>query len=311
MTAQELADELEVSVRTVYRDVDSLSASGVPVYSDRGPTGGYRLIEGYRTRLTGLTPDEADSIFLAGVPGPAAELGLGTVLAAAQLKLMAALPPELRSRAGRIRERFHLDAPAWFHESESPAFLAETADAVWNQRSIHVRYQRWDGQVTRTLDPLGIVLKSGTWYLVARSDDQLRTYRASRILEFQLLDDTFERPDDFDLVAYWQTWSDEFEAKMLGEQAIVRLSPWAQELLPNLFSPLATKTAMERASGPDERGWIETAIPFNSIREGQVRLMRFGPDAEVLAPPELRNLMIEGAAAMTALYHQTSESQNS
>ncbi|MEA2513935.1 MAG: hypothetical protein QOJ59_3422, partial [Thermomicrobiales bacterium] len=210
MTAQALADELEVSVRTVYRDVDSLSAAGVPVYGDRGPDGGYQLLDGYRTRLTGLTADEAESLFLAGVPGPAAELGLGTVLAAAQLKLMAALPPELRSRAGRIRERFHLDAPGWFQDAEQPPYLAAVADAVWNQKRLRVRYQRWGGEVERALDPLGLVLKGGAWYLVGAVAGQERTYRISRILELETLDERCERPEGFDLVGYWTTWSEQF-----------------------------------------------------------------------------------------------------
>ncbi len=217
MTAQELAGELEVSMRTVYRDVDSLAAAGVPVYADRGPTGGYQLVDGYRTRLTGLTAGEAESLSLAGMPGPAAELGLGSVLAAAQLKLMAALPPELRSRAGRIAERFHLDAPAWFQDADRPEHLAAVADAVWNQRRIRVRYERWRGEVARQLEPLGIVLKGGIWYLVARASEGVgdaRTYRVSRILALEVLDERFERPAGFALAEYWQTWLGQFEARV-------------------------------------------------------------------------------------------------
>ena len=140
MTATELADHLEVSVRTVYRDVESLSAAGIPVYADRGPDGGYRLLDGYRTRLTGLTSEEADTLFLAGVPDAAAELGLGAELAAAQLKLEASLAPELRERAARIRQRFHLDAPSWFRELDAVPHLAGVAAAVWSQQRVRVRY---------------------------------------------------------------------------------------------------------------------------------------------------------------------------
>src|ERR671915_509493 len=141
MTARELSRELEVSERTIYRDVDALSASGVPIYAERGPLGGVRLVEGYRTRLTGMTADEAEALFLSGLPGPAAELGLGTVVAAAQLKVLAALPPELRNRASRITERFHIDAPGWFKQAEPVPHLATLADAVWETVRVEVDYE--------------------------------------------------------------------------------------------------------------------------------------------------------------------------
>ncbi|ABD09699.1 putative transcriptional regulator [Frankia casuarinae] len=169
LTAREIADELEVSVRTVYRDLESLAEAGVPVLADRGATGGYRLLDGFRTRLTGLTSGEADSLFLAGMPAAAGELGLGTMLAAAELKLMAALPEQLRERAGRVRERFHLDAPGWFRATEDTPLLTEVAAAVWEQRRVRVTYRRWRAprEIIRHLEPLGVVLKGGTWYLVA------------------------------------------------------------------------------------------------------------------------------------------------
>src|SRR4051794_31930932 len=196
MTARELADELEVSVRTVYRDVESLGSAGVPIYADRGPAGGYQLLDGYRTRLTGLTGDEAGTLFLAGMPGPAAELGLGSVLAAAELKLRASLPGELADRADRIRERFHLDAPGWFRNSEATPYLATVADAVWQGRMVAVRYRRWKvpREVSRTLSPLGVVLKAGRWYLVAGSGERVTAYRVVNILHAELLAEPATRP---------------------------------------------------------------------------------------------------------------------
>ncbi len=181
LTAAQLAAALEVSVRTVYRDVEALHAAGVPLYGEAGHAGGYRLVEGYRTRLTGLTENEAESLFLTGLPGPAHELGLGSEVAAAWLKLTASLPPELRDRATRIQQRFHLDAPGWYAEPDATPALAAAADAVWRERRIHVHYHRWrePADVVRTLDPYGLVLKAGRWYLVAAST-RISTYGSRR-----------------------------------------------------------------------------------------------------------------------------------
>jgi predicted DNA-binding transcriptional regulator YafY len=302
MSAQDLAEELEVSLRTVYRDVESLGAAGVPVYGERGRGGGYRLVDGYRTRLTGLTGAEAESLFLAGLPGPAAELGLGTVLAAAELKLLAALPPELRSRAGRIRERFHLDTPGWLRDMERPVYLAAVADAVWNQRALRVRYRRWGGEVERRLEPLGVVLKGGVWYLVARVSGQARAYRVSRILELETLEERFERPEGFDLAGFWRGWTEQFPARLYRSEATVRLSPRGVELLPHLFDPLVARAARERAGPPGEDGWVTMVMPTESIKHAHHDLLRLGAEAEVLAPRELRERMAETAAGLMEIY---------
>lgn len=302
MTAQELAGEVDVSVRTVYRDVEALGAAGVPIYADRGPAGGYQLLDGYRTRLTGLTTDEAESLFLAGIPGPAAELGLGTVLSAAQLKLLAALPPELRSRAGRIRERFYLDAPGWFHDGDKTPYLAAVADAVWNQRRLLVRYRRWSGEVSRTLEPLGVVLKAGLWYLAARASGQVRTYRVSRILDLETLDGRFERPDDFDLAQFWRSWSERFEDSVYRAEAVVRLSPRALGRKLMLLSPAVARAAQASAGPPDADGWVEVVLPIESIEHAVVDLLKLGADAEVVAPPELRQRMAETVDALASIY---------
>src|SRR6478735_6101216 len=169
LTAAELARDLEVSIRTIHRDVEELSAAGVPIYAERGPQGGVRLVDGYRTRLTGMTADEAEALFLSGLPGPAAELGLGTVVAAARLKVLAALPTELRARASRLVERFHLDASGWFQADEPVPYLAVLSEAVWEGQRVAIEYDRGE-VVRRILDPLGLVLKAGTWYLVAVSE---------------------------------------------------------------------------------------------------------------------------------------------
>ncbi len=224
LTAGELADELEVSVRTIHRDVDALSAAGVPIFAERGPHGGIRLVDGYRTRLTGMTADEAEAVFLSGLPGPAAELGLGTVVAAARLKVLAALPAELRSRASRLVERFHLDAAGWFQAGEPVPHLGTVAEAVWEGQALRIEYRRERMPVARDLGPLGVVLKGGVWYLVATSDGQIRTYRVSRIVSAAPLGHAFERPAGFDLAAYWAESSAAYERDSPRIAVVVRVA---------------------------------------------------------------------------------------
>ncbi|MDQ3467960.1 MAG: YafY family transcriptional regulator [Chloroflexota bacterium] len=304
MTAEDLAAELEVSVRTIYRDIDSLSAAGIPVYAMRGRAGGYRMLDGYRTHLTGLTSDEAATLFLSGVPGAAAELGLGSLLAAAQLKLLAALPPTLRDRADRSRERFHLDSPGWFHDSEQPPFLIAIAQAVWRQLPLAVRYRRWGGEVKRRLEPLGLVLKGGAWYLVARADTQVRTYRVSRVLEVTTLDDRFERPLDFDLVGYWETWSRDFQRRLHRDEATVRFSPRAISRLAYVFGSTVAREMVAGASVVDADAWTTMTLPIESIDHAPSTILQFGTDAEVVAPPALRELMAKITGALFAVYQR-------
>lgn len=307
MTAQELSDELEVSVRTVYRDVEALSAAGVPLYADRGPAGGYQLVDGYRTRLTGLTTDQAESLFLVGMPGPAAALGLGTELAAAELKLLAALPSELRTRAERMRERFHLDAPGWFREAEDVPHLASLADAVWNQRRIRARYRRWRAprEVERVWDPLGVVLKAGVWYFVARraDDGEVRAYKVAHLLDVDVLPERFERPPAFTLAAYWDEWTHRFEAGLIRGEAQVRISARGLELLQHVLGGPAMVQAARVAAGPAEAdGWVRTRIPVEHLRKAHGDFLGLGAEVEVLGPPELRTMIADTIAVLAPRY---------
>ena len=304
MTAGQLAAELEVSERTIHRDLAALSAAGVPVYAEPGRYGGCQLVEGYRTRLTGLNVDEAEALFLAGAPGPTAELGLGTVLAAAQLKVLAVLPPELRSRAVRVQQRFHLDAPAWFRDPDEVPHLADVAAALWADRRLDVRYARPDRVVRRVLDPLGLVLKAGVWYLVARNRGHVRTYRVSRLRSVEPRPELFVRPDGFDLTAYWAASSVQFEEQMLRIEVTARLSPTGVAMLRRVLEPAAGRAAQaavaEADTDPD--GWVRLLMPMESFDVAYHELLRLGADVEVLEPVELRQRLVATAHAMSQRY---------
>jgi predicted DNA-binding transcriptional regulator YafY len=305
LTAEQLAETLEVSVRTIYRDVQSLHAAGIPLYGDAGQGGGYQLLDGYRTRLTGLTAAEAEALSLTGLPAAAAELGLGTMLAAAQLKLQAALPAELRERAQRVQERFHLDAPGWYQDGDWSPHLAAVADAVWNQRPIEVRYRRWASptDVTRTLEPYGVVLKTGKWYLVARSGGgQFRTYRVNQILGLATRSGRFERTASFDLPAYWASSVTDFRARLHRDEATIRLSPAGRRRMRETMSSAVIAAADQSATAPDDQGWVSAVVPIESVDHAHGEFLRLGADVEILSPATLRDRMRQTARSLAALY---------
>ncbi|WP_406238189.1 helix-turn-helix transcriptional regulator [Nocardia sp. NBC_01009] len=309
-TAPELAGELGVSVRTVYRDIDALSAAGVPIFTEPGRAGGVQLVDGYRTRLTGLTTEEADAVLLTGSPSAAADLGLGTVLATAQLKVLAALPPELRGRATRIAERVHIDAPGWFHRPEETPTLAAVADALWHDRRLAVRYLRKDKVVERRLDPLGLVLKAGTWYLVGRDGTAIRSYRVGRIAAAEPTGETFDRPDDFDLAAHWSEAADDFARSMLRVRARCRIAEGHVRLLRLSFDPAAVTEALASATPPDAQGWVEVTLGAESYPVLAHGILPLGEYAEILDPPELRAQLAATAAAMADRYGRPADQRN-
>jgi len=283
LTAGELADHFEVSVRTIHRDVEALGGAGVPVEAIRGPAGGYRLAGGYRTRLTGLTAAEAEALFVA--PAPAAELGLGGVLANARLKVLAALPAELQERASRAERYFHLDTRGWFRAEDTVPHLPALA-ATWQGKRLSTRYREGRKVVQRTLDPLGLVLKGGAWYLVARRSAGMRVYRISRFASVRTRDEGFERPEGFELAAYWDEWSRTFEESLPRVEVKVRASELARRFLP--------------ADLQGEDGVY--VVGFQSLEAAFRELLKFGPDAEVLEPAHLRTRLAATAREVAELY---------
>ena len=301
LTASELARELEVSMRTIYRDVEALSAAGVPIYADRGPTGGIRLVEGYRTRLTGLTDDEAKALFLSGMPGPAAQLGFGTVVVAARLKILAALPPELRARATRISERFHLDAPGWFQVPEEVPHLEALAEAVWEERRVAVEYQREDRVVARVLEPLGLVLKAGIWYVVARSEGQDRTYRVSRFVSAQILPERFERPGDFDVAGFWSESIAAYERELPRIEVTVRIRREELGFLTEVVGRRQAESAVGSAR-EESGGSMLLTLRYEDLEQASGPMLRLGGHAEVVEPGELRARVLDAARGIVRDY---------
>jgi predicted DNA-binding transcriptional regulator YafY len=285
LTACELAERLDVSERTVQRDAHALTEAGVPIVSVRGPAGGYRLERGYRTKLTGLDAAEAEALFV----GPAAELGLGRELAAARLKLLASLPAELQERAGRAAQLFHVDTRGWFREKDRVPHLPVLAGALWRGRRLDIRYREGAVVVSRRLDPLGLVLKAGVWYLLARRRGEERVYRVSRIVSARERVEPSARTQDFDLAAAWARRSDAFERSHRQIEVTVRVP--------------RSQVRYLRGARLVEDGERPTVIAqFDGLDHAFHNLLAYGAQAEVLAPQALRERISAEAAETAALY---------
>jgi len=285
MTAADLAERLEVSERTVQRDALALAEAGVPIASVRGPAGGYRLERGYRTKLTGLDAVEAEALFV----GPAAELGLGRELAAARLKLLASLPAELQERADRAARLFHVDTRGWFREEDRVPHLPLIAAALWRGSRVDIRYREGAEVVSRRLDPLGLVLKAGVWYLLALRRGEERVYRVSRIVSARERAERSACPEDFDLGAAWTRRSAAFEGGRTRIDVTLRVP--------------RSQVRYLRAARIVEDGERPTVVArFEGLDHAYRVLAAYGAHAEVLAPSELRDRIVAAAAETVALY---------
>ncbi|RCW44371.1 helix-turn-helix transcriptional regulator [Paenibacillus prosopidis] len=297
MTSKALAEKLEVSERTIIRDMESLSEAGVPVYAERGLHGGWKLSEGYRTNLTGIHAEELASLLMSNHPDLLGDLGIQKHFDAAFQKLLAASPAEVRLSAAAARQKIHIDGAGWHATNESVPCLSIVQEAVWEERILRISYQRDNGVLDRIVHPLGLVAKRNVWYFVAEVEGELRTYRISRLLEAEQLEDSFVRPPGFDLASYWEQSTEEFKQRLPRYPAKVKV-------LESLISRLSKERYIKigHREEPAKNGWIEVEIEFETLESACELVLSFGPRIEVLAPAELRTRVMAEVKAMSMLY---------
>jgi len=301
MTAEELANELEVSKRTIYRDIDALSVSGVPVYADGGPGGGYSLLDNYRTTLTGLNENEIRALFMLTIPGPISELGVSQQLKTAILKLTSSFTDDHNEHANYLRQRLHLDAPSWFQANELVPHLKTVQEAVWQDHQLVLSYRRNNGDVSeRTISPYGLVAKASIWYLVANTEKGMRVYRVSRIEAIQITPIHFSRPQYFNLAEFWVDWVTSYKASLSKYPVTLRIGP---DLVPVLHYYLGNDVrALVEQAQSDSKGWRIVDHTFERIEEAQTNILGMGASVDVIEPEELRVSVLKLATDIVAHY---------
>ncbi|MFZ5880722.1 MAG: helix-turn-helix transcriptional regulator [Chloroflexota bacterium] len=304
MSARELADELEVSERTIYRDITALSASGVPVYASRGPGGGVRLVEEYRTTLTGLTPDETRALFTMNIPAPLIQLGMDETFKGALLKLSASLPDTRRADESRTRQRILLDSSWWFQSEQQVPCLQTIQQALWADRRLNIKV-RWDffnTEFEQEAEPYGLVAKANIWYLVYGRGGNPHVARVSQIVEAEMTAAGFIRPPEFDLSTFWEAWCEEYESQP-PFMAKVRVAPAALNLLAEYVGERA-RGGLPPSPPPAADGWVTLDLPFESFVAARTRLLGLGRDVEVLEPAPLRKSLVDFAEQIVGFYKE-------
>lgn len=302
MTAKELAKQLEVSPRTIYRDIDALSEAGIPVYAERGPHGGCALLDDYRTTLTGLNPAEVRALFATALSDLLSPVGLEKDTADAQRKLQAALPPGQRQDVERLRELIYIDPHGWFQPPEPLPFLPLLQEALWTRRQVQLTYRGREGNWSkRMLAPLGLVAKAGAWYVVLDGRDWRMTCRVSRIVEAALSDVGYKIPEGFSLQAYWQSQTAEFERQRRTYGVRLRVPPEGVSPLREILGEGIVHLVME-AEMLDILGTVELDLRFEGLEQAVRILMGAAAAVEILEPLELRQRIHSEASKLLKRY---------
>ncbi len=302
LSARELAEELEVSVRTIYRDIDALGMAGIPIYAEQGRDGGFALMDRYRTSLTGLSEGEVRALFMLSIPAPLAELGVSRELKAALLKLSAALPAARQGDEARVRRRFYLDAGGWEQTTGATPHLRVLHEAVWEDRCVWLTYRPvFAGEIEQLVEPYGLVAKAGEWYLVFSYSERTRARRVVELMDVRPTGERFARPVDFDLEAFWHAWCAEWAEGRVQFRVRVRVLFQALRWLP-LYLGSGAREAQAYAGPPDAEGWCEIEIPFPDFETARARLLGLGGAVEVVEPDALRLSMQDYAQEIVARY---------
>ena len=308
MTARDLAGDLEVSERTIHRDIAALSSSGVPVRAERGPHGGCMLVDGHRARLSGLTADEIRALLESPLLRPLDELGYGAALAGNLGKAPSSIGRP-RKAGDELVGRLHLDATSWNGADEPAPFLPTLLDALTFERKLRLIYRRGNGISGEWIvDPLGVVAKMSTWYLVGIVPGDIRVFRVSRIRDAEVLEVPATGKAGFDLARFWREWTARFKHRVEPIVVTLRVSPEALSALPALLAEVA-RSRLEQAGEPDEHGWRVVTLPFTSSDVARASLLALGPRAEVLQPEALRDSLLEWATQTLAAYARTSAAE--